>query len=528
MGLVTTELTGRMTIAGERVGGTGAEVRGLDPVTGLVLQPGYRHGNVSHVAAACTAAAAAFGAYRATTAERRADFLDRIASGIEALGAELVDRAVGETGLAAARLGGELSRTTGQLRLFASVLRAGDWQDVWIDPALPDRQPLARADIRQRAVPLGPVAVFGASNFPLAFSVAGGDTAAALAAGCPVVVKAHDAHPGTSELVGLAVSVAVADCGMPAGTFSLLYGDGPGLGGALAADPRIKAVAFTGSRSGGTALAAIAAARPQPIPVYAEMSAVNPVFLLPGALAVRAGEIARGFVASLTQGAGQFCTNPGLIIAVDGPGLDEFLAAAAAELKQCAAAPMLSPGIAANYERDVAELSLHATLVAQGQQGPRQHGQAALFAVSAAAFVATEQLQDEVFGAAGLVVRCRDVAELVSAASALAGQLTCTVHADPADFELAAVLLPELELVAGRIVFNGWPTGVEVGHAMVHGGPYPATTDARSTSVGARAIERFLRPVCYQDLPVALQPNAIADGNPEGLWRRVDGRLTRD
>jgi 2,5-dioxopentanoate dehydrogenase len=517
-----------MIIAGEAVAGTGAQVRGFDPASATVLEPVYRYGDGRHVEAACAAAAEAFGAYRAVDPHRRAEFLEAIAAGIESLGDELVDRAVAESGLQPARLSGELGRTAGQLRLFAGVLRDGGWQDVWIDPARPSREPAPRPDIRQRAVALGPVAVFGASNFPLAFSVAGGDTASALAAGCPVVVKAHDAHPGTSELVGRAVADAVRVAGMPAGTFSLLYGDGPEVGGMLVADPRIKAVAFTGSRSGGLALAAIAAARPVPIPVYAEMSAVNPVFLLPGALGSRATDIARGFVGSLTVGSGQFCTNPGLVFAVEGPGMDEFLTTAGENLQQCAAGPMLTPGIAAKYARRVAELALQADLVAQGHEAGRNHCQAAFFSVDAATFAASAELGAEVFGAAGLLVRCRSVDEMLTLAMGLEGQLTATVHADESDMGIAARLLPDLELIAGRIVFNGWPTGVEVGHAMVHGGPYPATTDARSTSVGARAIERFLRPVCYQDLPVALQPKEMSDLNPEGIWRRIDGRVSRD
>ncbi|WP_280826169.1 aldehyde dehydrogenase (NADP(+)) [Mycobacterium sp. OTB74] len=517
-----------MIIAGESVAGTGAEVRGFDPATGTPLEPAYRYGDGSHVDAACAAAGEAFHVYRAVDPRRRAEFLEAIAAGLETLGPELVDRAVAETGLPQARIAGEVGRTAAQLRLFAAVLAEGSWQGVWIDPGQPDRTPAPRPDIRQRAVPLGPVAVFGAGNFPLAFSVAGGDTASALAAGCPVVAKAHDAHPGTSELVGRVVADAVRATGMPAGTFSLLYGDGPELGGALVADPRIKAVGFTGSRSGGTALAAIAAARPQPIPVYAEMSAINPVFLLPGALGSQAAAIASGFVGSLTMGSGQFCTNPGLVIGVDGPELDEFLTAAGEDLQSRPAQPMLTPGIAANYERGVAELSLHAALVAQGQEGPRQHGQAALFSTDAATFLASLELQAEVFGAAAVVVRCRDEDEMIALARYLEGQLTVSVHSDESDLAIAARLLPELELIAGRIVFNDWPTGVEVGHAMIHGGPCPATTDARSTSVGARAIERFLRPVCYQSLPDSLQPKVIADGNPDGIWRRIDGRLSRD
>jgi len=407
-------------------------------------------------------------------------------------------------------------------------LREGSWQDARIDTARPQRQP-PRPDLRLRFVGVGPVAVFGASNFPLAFSVAGGDTASALAAGCPVVVKAHDAHPGTSELIGRAITEAVADAGLPAGTFSLLFGSGPGLGIALVTDPRIKAVGFTGSRTAGMALVAAAAGRPEPIPVYAEMSSINPVFLLDGALASHGADLGRAFVASLTMGSGQFCTNPGLVVAVDGPGLDTFLAAARDTLAQSPATPMLTPGIAENYAAGVNALSGEADLIVRGESSDSQTScRAALFATDVPSFVSSEALQAEVFGSSSLVVRCADAAEMRTVAENIEGQLTATVHADESDYDDARQLVPLLELKAGRILFDGWPTGVEVGHAMVHGGPYPATSDSRTTSVGSRAIERFLRPVAYQNVPKALLPSVIANDNPEHLWRRIDGRLTKD
>jgi 2,5-dioxopentanoate dehydrogenase len=525
----TTDLTGQMIIAGSAVRGSGAEIRGFDPNNGTELDPVYRYGDASHVEAACEAAAAAFAEYRGTSGEQRAAFLEAIAGNIESIRDEVVARAVAESGLPEARLTGEVGRTTGQLRMFAAVLREGSWNEARIDPALPDRTPLPRPDIRQRSIALGPVAVFGSSNFPLAFSVAGGDTASALAAGCPVVVKAHDAHPGTSELVGRAITDAVRTAGLPAGTFSLLYGYGPELGTALVTDPRIKAVGFTGSRSGGTALVAAAAARPEPIPVYAEMSSINPVFLLGGALANRAADIGRAFVGSLTLGSGQFCTNPGLVIAVDGPDLDKFIAAAREALAETAPTAMLTPSIADNYRHGVGALQQEAELIARGlaDDAPTVC-RAALFSADASTFMASDTLQAEVFGASSLIVRCADADEMRDVAARLEGQLTATVHADESDHDEARLLLPVLELKAGRILFNGWPTGVEVNHAMVHGGPYPATSDSRTTSVGARAIERFLRPVCYQDVPKGLLPSPIAEGNPERLWRRIDGDLTKD
>ncbi|MGV9799072.1 aldehyde dehydrogenase (NADP(+)) [Mycobacterium sp. NPDC003449] len=526
----TTDLTGQMLIAGTPVRGAGQEIRGIDPQTGATLEPAYAYGDASHVADACHAAAEAFAAYRGAPIETRARFLETIAANLESISAALVERAHAESGLPVPRLTGEVGRTAGQLRLFAGVLREGSWNQARIDPALPDRAPLPRPDIRQRSVPLGPVAVFGASNFPLAFSVAGGDTASALAAGCPVVVKAHDAHPGTSELVGRAIADAVTATGLPAGTFSLLYGYGPELGAALVADPRIKAVGFTGSRGGGMALVAAAAARPEPIPVYAEMSAINPVFLLPGALASHGADLGRAFVGSLTLGSGQFCTNPGLVIAVDGPDLETFVAAAGEAVAAAAPTAMLTPGIAENFRNGVDALQNEATLVARGSeaQEPAVAGRAALFSSDAPTFLGSEALQAEVFGASGVVVRCADAAEMRRVAGAVEGQLTATIHADESDNAQAGELLNVLELKAGRILFNGWPTGVEVGHAMVHGGPFPSTSDSRTTSVGARAIERFLRPVCYQDAPKSLLPSAIADGNPDGVWRRIDGQLTRD
>jgi 2,5-dioxopentanoate dehydrogenase len=525
----TEALTGQMIIAGDHVTGTGTAVHAINPATDQRLQPAYAHGTADDVARATAAAAEAFGVYRATSSTDRADFLTAIADNLDAAVDSLVERATAETGLPVPRITGEVGRTSGQLRLFASVLREGSWTGARIDPAQPDRTPLPRADIRQRKIPLGPVAVFGASNFPLAFSVAGGDTASALAAGCPVVVKAHDAHPGTSELVGRAITEAVAATGMPAGTFSLLYGSGRELGIALVTDPNIKAVGFTGSRSGGTALVRAAAARPEPIPVYAEMSSINPVYPLEGALRAKAADLGKAFVGSLTMGSGQFCTNPGLVIAVDSPDLDTFITAAADAVAASNPTPMLTPNIAQSYAHGVDEFDGAATVVARGADTSEPNAcRAALFSTDADTFLGSETLQQEIFGSSSLVVKCRDRDQVREVTGKLEGQLTATVHADDTDHAEAGALLELLELKAGRILFNGWPTGVEVGHAMVHGGPYPATSDSRTTSVGSLAIERFLRPVAYQDVPPALLPSAIADGNPDQIWRRVDGELSRD
>jgi 2,5-dioxopentanoate dehydrogenase len=387
-----------------------------------------------------------------------------------------------------------------------------------VDPALPDRTPVPRPDLRLRKVPLGPVVVFGASNFPLAFSVAGGDTAAALAAGCPVIVKGHSAHPGTSDLVAQAVVAAVAACDLPPGVFALLNGNSRGLGAALVAHPHVKAVGFTGSRAGGLALLKIANERPEPIPVYAEMSSINPVFLLPAALATRAEKLGQEFVGSLTLGVGQFCTNPGLAIALDSADLERFIAAAAAALSQVAPGVMLTSGIYSAYQTGVQRLLEHdkVVLLARGAETQgRNCGHGALFAVRARDLLQHAEVMNEVFGASSVIVRCADEAELFAVAEHLEGQLTATLHLAAQDEALAGRLVPVLERKAGRLIANGWPTGVEVAHAMVHGGPFPATSDGRSTSVGTLAIERFLRPVCYQDFPDSLLPHALRrEGRP--------------
>ncbi|ASQ91919.1 aldehyde dehydrogenase (NADP(+)) [Streptomyces sp. 11-1-2] len=523
--------TGVMVIGGETVIGTGEEIRSVDPRTGATLDPGYRAASVEHVERACALAKRVFPTFRATDAGRRAEFLERIADLLDERRDSLVECAHTETALPRPRLTGEVGRTSGQLRLFAAELRAGTWQGARIDPARLDREPLPRADIRQRRIALGPVAVFGASNFPLAFSTAGGDTAAALAAGCPVVVKAHQAHLGTAELVARTIAEAAADAGMPEGVFSQLVGGGTEVGARLVRDPRIRAVGFTGSREGGLAIAAMAADRPVPIPVYAEMSSINPVLLLPAVLESRGAELGAAFAGSLTLGAGQFCTNPGLVLAIEGPGLDAFTRAAADAVAADAGATMLTTGIADHYAAagDALEARDGVDEFARGSQPDSAAcGRARLLTVDGARFAADPSLQSEVFGATSLLVRCVDTAELTAAVETLEGQLTATVHADEADHLLAAKLLPLLEERAGRILFDGWPTGVEVGHAMVHGGPFPATTDPRSTSVGTLAIERFLRPVAYQDVPTALLPAEVRDENPLGVWRRLDGEPSRD
>lgn len=521
------QINGNMLIGAAEVRGNETVLQAINPATGETLGPDFNGGGAAEAERACALAEAAFDTYRATSPSQRAAFLESIADGIEGLGETLVERAHKESGLPIARLQGERGRTAGQLRLFARLLRDGRWQSATLDSALPDRTP-PRPDLRMQKIPVGPVAVFGASNFPLAFSVAGGDTASALAAGCPVIVKAHSAHLGTSELVGRVIQKAVADAGLPEGVFSLLVGAGVAIGSALVANPAIQAVGFTGSRSGGLALVQTANSRPQPIPVYAEMSSINPVYLLPAALEARGEEIGRQFVESLVMGVGQFCTNPGLVIAVQSPALERFRAAATEALTSKPACTMLTPGIHRAYESGLGKLSevegVRKIGTGVAAQGPNQ-GQPALFETTAARFLADHRAQAEMFGPASVLVVCKDEAEMLALTRQLEGQLTATVQADAGDKESAAALLPILERKAGRVLFNGYPTGVEVSFAMVHGGPFPATSDTRSTSVGATAIERFLRPVCYQNLPAGLLPEALQDGNPLGLWRLKDGEL---
>jgi 2,5-dioxopentanoate dehydrogenase len=491
--------------------------RAVNATTGDALPQAFGESAIADVAEACALAASATSTFSRLVPVERAVFLDAIADAILAIGDLLIETAMDETGLPRLRLESERGRTIGQLRMFAAEVRDGYWLDVTIDPALPERTP-PRPDLRRLNIAVGPVAVFGASNFPLAFSVAGGDTASALAAGCPVVVKGHPAHPGTGELVARAIRKAVSDCGLPAGVFSFLPGTSHQLGAALVADSHIKAVGFTGSRTGGLALVEVAARRLEPIPVYAEMSSINPVLLLPGALALRAETIATAFAASLTMGSGQFCTNPGVIIAVAGTDLERFISVAGAALDATISSVMLTTDIHAACQRGVSALDRHMATVRVSDGG------GALFRTDARAFLADHTLGEEVFGAASLIVACNDMTEMVEVVRALEGQLTATLHLEGADMASAAELLPLLQEKAGRVLTNGWPTGVEVCAAMVHGGPFPATSDVRTTSVGTLAMMRFLRPTCLQDVPDMLLPPPLQPANPWNVPRRIDGK----
>jgi NADP-dependent aldehyde dehydrogenase len=520
-------LTGTSWLGGERAAQSGRTFVGVDPATGAALDPLFHAATEADVDAACARASAAFQVYGRSTPAVRAAFLRGIADELEKVRDEIVARAHAESGLPLPRLSGELGRTTGQLRLFADVAAEGSWVDARIDTADPARKPAPRPDVRSMRRPLGPVAVFGASNFPLAFSVAGGDTASALASGNPVVAKAHPAHPGTSELAGNAIAAAAAAVGLPAGVFSLLFDDAFAVGEALVRHPLVRAVGFTGSRAGGQALARLAEARPQPIPVYAEMGSVNPVVVLPGALAERGRAIAEGLHGSVTLGVGQFCTNPGLVFVPEGADADAFAERLAELTRTAAGGIMLTPRIASVYASGVDRLRGQAELLAEGPDGTGlAHGRPAVFRADGAAVLAAHGLTDEVFGPSTLLVRYRDRAELLRLLDALEGQLTATVHASASELPDYADAVRALEARSGRLVFDQFPTGVEVGHAMVHGGPVPATSDGRSTSVGARAIERFTRPVAFQNAPAHALPPELLDANPLGIARMVDGAVT--
>ncbi|WP_011580187.1 MULTISPECIES: aldehyde dehydrogenase (NADP(+)) [Chelativorans] len=494
---------GKHLIAGEWVGSE--ETFASDPATGP--SHSFAAGTAAEVDRAAKAAEEAFWTYGATSRGKRAAFLDAIADEIEARGEAITEIASQETGLPEARINGERGRTTGQLRLFAGHIENGEYLDRRHDPANPERQPLPKPDLKLMQLPIGPVGVFGASNFPLAFSTAGGDTASALAAGCPVVVKGHPAHPGTGELVAEAIEAAIRKTGQHPGVFSLVQSNTNEAGEALVKHPLIRAIGFTGSLRGGRALFNLAQARPDPIPFYGELGSVNPQFLLPAALAARAEKIAQGWAASLTMGVGQFCTNPGVAIALDGSDVESFLGAAQTALEQITEQPMLTAGIANAYRsgRDKV-IGLNCVRSRLASKGEGRNAGPDLLETTGEEWLSNPALHEEVFGPFGIVVRARSEKEMLEIARRVEGQLTCTLHMDEADTALAAALMPILSRKAGRVIANGFPTGVEVSDAMMHGGPYPASTNVSTTSVGTLAIRRFLRPVAYQDMPESLLP----------------------
>ncbi len=523
-----------MTLLGEQLIGFGGSLSGasafhaVDPVSGEVLEPEYRDATGSEVDRAFKEAERAFRVYRRKAPQEKAAFLERIGEVIIELGDELIERCMRETGLPRARLQGERGRTVNQLRLFAQVVREGSWVDARIDRAVPDREPVPKPDLRRMYIPLGPVGIFGASNFPLAFSVAGGDTASALAAGCPVVVKAHPAHPGTSEMIGNAIVIAALETGMPEGVFSMLHGVSNHVGMAMVNHPAAKAIGFTGSFAGGKALYDAAVRRPEPIPVYAEMGSTNPLFILPGALEERGDAIAEGLVGSVTLGVGQFCTNPGLVFLP--PGMEEeceaFVKKVSELMSKAVPGTMLTEKIKTSYDGGISKLQevKGVSLVAKGEPGAGLCGGVPhVFTVEVEDFLKSRQLEDEVFGPSTLLVFSSFMEELLEAAEGLKGHLTATLHCAAGELEENRELVDILELKAGRLVLNGFPTGVEVCASMQHGGPFSATTDSRSTSVGTAAITRFARPVCYQGFPASMLPEELKDSNPRGISRLVDG-----
>ena len=523
-----TQILGHNFIGGQRSAQGSVIVKSVDATTGDTLGYDFHQATLQEVDRAAKAAAQAYAAFRQLSGERRAEFLDAIADELDALDDTFVALVCRETALPAARIQGERGRTSGQMRLFAKVLRRGDFYGARIDSALPERTPLPRPDLRQYRIGLGPVAVFGASNFPLAFSTAGGDTASALAAGCPGVFKAHSGHMATAECVANAIVRAAERTGMPGGVFNMIYG--AGVGEALVKHPAIQAVGFTGSLKGGRALCDMAAARPHPIPVFAEMSSINPVIVLPQALAARSDTIAQQLAASVVQGCGQFCTNPGLVIGLRSAAFSEFVAQLAAHISDQTPQTMLNVGTLRCYTAGVDALLAHPGIEhVAGNVNAGHHASPQLFKADVRLLLEGDAvLQEEVYGPASVVVEVADAAELEVALAALHGQLTATLIGESADFEQFGALTALLEHKVGRILLNGYPTGVEVCDAMVHGGPYPATSDARGTSVGTLAIERFLRPVCLQNYPDSLLPEALKNANPLGLLRLVDGQLTRE
>ncbi|HXF14896.1 MAG TPA: aldehyde dehydrogenase (NADP(+)) [Terriglobales bacterium] len=526
------KLTGKSILGFGDGSPTSLTFRAHNPKTEALLEPPYFSANAEEVDRAVRLAHEAFASYSRISGKQRGKLLRQIATNIEAIASEVIERAELETALPRARLQSETARTCSQLRLFAEVAEETSWVMARIDRADPERKPLPKPDIRSMLRPLGPVVVFGASNFPLAFSVAGGDTASALAAGNTVVVKAHPAHPGTSELVGEAVRQAVRECGLPEGVFSLLFDKGNDVGTALVQHPLVKAAGFTGSRQGGIALMRLASSRPEPIPFYAEMSSTNPVFILPGALRHNSEKIAAGLHVSFTVGAGQFCTKPGMVFLPEGADAVRIRERLQDPVKQTAGFHLLTQVIRSSYESGIKSRRNKSNLKLVAEAAASQNGEpavtAVLFETDAQSFLKDPELSAEIFGPSTLLVRHSRREEVLEIARQLEGHLTATIHGTEEDLRDFADLIAILEDKVGRLIVNGFPTGVEVSHAMVHGGPFPATSDGRSTSVGTQAIFRFSRPVCFQGFPDSALPDELKDGNPLGIWRMIDGEMTRE
>jgi len=522
--------TGQHFIASKRSKESELFFRAVNPATGEVMEPSYAEATINEMNQAVESAEKAFEIYQDKKPEEKAHFLETIGREIMELGDELIHRCMSETGLPEARLSGERSRTVNQLNLFADVVREGSWVDARIDTAIPERQ-LPKPDIRRMYVPLGPVAVFGASNFPLAFSVAGGDTASALAAGCSVVVKAHPAHPGTSEIIGMAIEKAVSLCKMPAGIFSMIFGCTNEVGVNLVQHSGIKAIGFTGSFKGGKALFDIGVSRDEPIPVYAEMGSTNPVFILPDALITHGSQIAEDLSASVTLGVGQFCTNPGVVIIQNSAGLDIFIEELRKKISLTSADTMLTSAIKRNYDEGIACMqSIEGVeIIASGKvEDSGCSGITHLLQTNVKIFIEHTILEEEVFGPSTLLVIAENHDEMLAAAQSLKGHLTVTIHSTQNDQMKYTELFQIVRNKVGRFVMNGYPTGVEVCNSMHHGGPFPATSDSRVSSVGAAAIQRFVRPLCFQDFPQSLLPDPLKDDNPQNIWRLINGKWTQD
>ncbi len=519
-------LSGYQWIAGEKMASGSETFKSIDPRTEQEFGEDFFVATKDEVNQSVEFAAQAFQEYSSKSGKERANFLRTIADEIEALGQELIERAMAETGLPEARLLGERGRTCAQLRMFADLVAEGSWVDARIDRALPERTPVPKPDLRRMLIALGPVAVFGASNFPLAFSVAGGDTASALAAGNTVIVKGHPAHPGTSELVARAINEATEKTRMPKGVFNLVHGFAE-TGAHLVNHHLVEAVGFTGSLRAGRALYDLAAKRERPIPVFAEMGSINPVFILPSGLA-DAKVLAEQFVGSLTMGCGQFCTNPGLVVAIDGADLEEFTARVVELIAEVSSGPMLTPGIRKSFVES-SQLRRDGGLVRVIGEGKASgtHVPGIVFSTTARQFVVDRPLHEEIFGPSALIVHCADFMEMQEVAVSLDGQLTTTIHSSNDD-EDARSLVRTLAKNSGRVLVNGFPTGVEVCPSMQHGGPYPASTDSRFTSVGTAAIFRFCRPVSYQNLDDSWLPAELQNSNPLGILRQVNGNYSRE
>lgn len=525
-------LTGHHFTAGKAIAPTGALFKATNPSNNQTLDPAFGEGTAL-VDQALEAADAAFDDLRLAPAETRAKFLDTLADEILALGDALLERAHAETALPMARLTGERGRAMNQCKMFAALIREGSWAGLRIDRAQPDRQPLPKPDVRQMLLPIGPVVVFGASNFPFAIGVVGTDTVCALAAGCPVVVKGHPAHPGTCEMLARAVYAALEKSGLPAGAFSLLHGKSNDIGIALVRQPLTRAVAFTGSLRGGRALMNVAASRPEPVPFYGEMGSVNPVFVLPRALKERSAKIAESYVQSVNMGVGQFCTNPAVVLGLKGTDLSDFVSGVAEHAAKVAPATMLHRGICDAFDSGVGAWQKISGLKLAGKSDAapsKEATQAAcqIYTTDLATLESNPDLRHEVFGPCSIITECGSADDLLRFARGLEGQLTASIHGTPEDLREFAPLIRILERKVGRIILNGFGTGIEPCPSMHHGGPYPAASHSFFTSIGTASIYRFVRPVCYQSFPDDCLPEPLRESNASGAWRLVDGKYGRD